>query len=335
MLLYLLFINKKTKHLYISCIIIIIINKKVQHLKLEVKKMEKTYIQNLNGLAMQIGRFDGATTTQLTTTEGETLEQWQGIRNANTGKVASIASGNYKIILHNDVAQAVVEGLGAKGIEVKGLVVNDNNRMKLDLVFTNQGVPIKDNATGVQMGIRVLNSYDKTTSFRMEMFGYRMICQNGMALGSVMNDVKQTIFHMGKEKPLQVIRILVDNFIEEVIQSSSKLQQYINRAMEDDIYYQDVAKLLLKYVSIKKHRETILSMLKISEIEVTENGKTNFTYILENGASERIDRWDLYNALTYYATHNEHSMHIENYIQGTAQKVLKNNFKELVVLTTN
>jgi hypothetical protein len=297
--------------------------------------MEKTYIQNLNGLAMQIGRFDGATTTQLTTTEGETLEQWQGIRNANTGKVASIASGNYKIILHNDVAQAVVEGLGAKGIEVKGLVVNDNNRMKLDLVFTNQGVPIKDNATGVQMGIRVLNSYDKTTSFRMEMFGYRMICQNGMALGSVMNDVKQTIFHMGKEKPLQVIRILVDNFIEEVIQSSSKLQQYINRAMEDDIYYQDVAKLLLKYVSIKKHRETILSMLKISEIEVTENGKTNFTYILENGASERIDRWDLYNALTYYATHNEHSMHIENYIQGTAQKVLKNNFKELVVLTTN
>ena len=45
---------------------------------------------------------------------------------------------------------------------------------------------------------------------------------------------------------------------------------------------------------------------------------------------ERPTRWDLYNAVTHYATHGERlKPHVEAWLQNKAQKIMKTSFNEL------
>lgn len=245
-------------------------------------------IENLDGLSNQVGNFDQAVETKLFFgSEGnpQSMDRWKGVFNMGTGQVAQVVSKGYQIIQHNDVVQSVVESLGNLNIQVDGLVRNQRDRVKLDLVFQNQGVPIKDDATGCKLGIRAVNSYDKSSSFRLEMFAYRMICSNGMALGNMMG-VREVTFHVGEKKPLEKIKEITERFVKEVINSSEKLQEYVSFAMEDSIEWDLTKKLITKLMGgTQCHIKAIEERLE----EVKDN----------------LTRWDVYNAMTEYLTHDQ------------------------------
>ena len=53
-----------------------------------------------------------------------------------------------------------------------------------------------------------------------------------------------------------------------------------------------------------------------------------------NGDTKPFTRWELYNAITDVASHNEKiTANTENWLQEVAQTVLKNDVKQLVELT--
>jgi len=54
--------------------------------------------------------------------------------------------------------------------------------------------------------------------------------------------------------------------------------------------------------------------------------------VLEKDGKKMVNRWDMYNALTNYASHNKLSFGTENFIQEIAQKTLKNSFDSLKVV---
>jgi hypothetical protein len=157
------------------------------------------------------------------------------------------------------------------------------------------------------------------------MFAYRAICQNGMALGSVMNNVKEVAFHVGEVKTMETLCAITDKFIDSVINSCSALQEYVNKAMSVPMLWENVGKILEKYVPSKKHRENILKNLGIDVVEVTnkETKVSTFSYFATEKTAELCkNKWDLYNAVTNYATHSDVAKWSETMLDNAAQKIL-------------
>jgi hypothetical protein len=262
-------------------------------------------------------------------------QDFQGVYNLSQNKLAQIASKKYQIIQHCDVAHAVYDELESMNLNVSGRMDNLGNKLRMDLVFKTDSAPVKDDASGIQIGFRVLNSYDKTASFRLEMFGFRMICQNGMSLGSVMNGIKEITYHIGKEKNIQIIREVTHQFINNVISSSSVLQEYVNNSIKDSIAYQDVLTVMNRYLKISKHRNEIAELLGFSVIEIYDKvtKKHTFQYMPDRITEKNLSRWELYNAITSYASHNDLNYQVETNLQEAAQKVLKNSYEKLLVVS--
>jgi hypothetical protein len=247
--------------------------------------MTKTYVKTTAEFE-QVGPFDQAAKADLFYGNAENpvaLKGYHGIYNMGTGSMAQVASDKYQIIQHNHVMKAVAQILSELNIEVAGLVSDTGNKVRADLTFMNQGVPIKDDAKGIQLGIRVLNSYDKTSSFRLELFGYRFVCQNGMAFGKTLG-VRQVTFHTGEKKPYGLIKKITREFLKTAISSSTRLQQYVNNCIKDSIEWELMDKLIPQLIRSKKHQKAIRERLE--EIK-------------------NPTRWDFYNAITNYLTHDE------------------------------
>ena len=289
----------------------------------------KQAINGLNDMAMMVGALPAANETPIAYNHDNLWKQTEKFKAITVnGKMIQAVNPKYQIVQHNDVAQGVVESLGRKGIEVAGLARVDDKRARFDVYFTNGGTPVTDDADGIKLGIRVVNSYDKSTSFRLELFGYRTICQNGMVLGRALNGIREITMHMGNEKPLDVVKRITEGFIIQAINSSALLQQYVDSAMADSIDSEDsiaVLKLLLKR---KKHRAVICEKLGIEMIEEydKELKQKKFYYV----PGKPFTRWDLYNALTEYATHDNLARGVEDQMQNIAQKVLSQKVEQLI-----
>lgn len=232
----------------------------------------------------------------------QALKGWKGVFNVDTGKIASVVTDGYQIIQHNDTVTAVKNVLGRLNLDVKGLAKDYRDRYVADLVFQNAGVEVKDDATGIQIGIRVVNSYNKQTSFRLEMFGFRRVCQNGMTFGAQSFGVVENTIHYGsKEKGLAEIERLTNSFVKRVIGSSEIMQNYVNQMIGDSLEYEQAVKIVQGLIRAKKHQDWIINSL--------EGCKS---------------RWDLYNAITDYATHGEQlTPSVETYLENRSRKIME------------
>jgi len=265
---------------------------------------ERIEIKELNDLACQIGRFDTAAPAPLfygNAVSPLPLTGWKGVYNMATGKMAAVVSEGYQEIQHNDVCSAVVQTLGRLNLDVQGRVNDYHDKVVMDLVFQKDGLAITDDAQGIMLGLRVINSYNKSSSFRLEMFGFRKICQNGMTFGAKSFGVVETTIHYGsKEKNLEAISRITETFISKVINSSEIMQKYVNEMIGDSLEY-DMAKRILAQMVGKKHYEGILSNLATCKT-----------------------RWELYNALTAYATHNAQlTPCVKEHMEKLSRKVME------------
>lgn len=245
----------------------------------------------------------------------EDIKDYKGIYNQSQGRLANVVSKNYQIIQHQDVVDSLRETLQRLNLNIKGKINFYKDTMDIRVVFKDRNdLIIRDDTNeGIMLGIRVLNSYDKQTSFRLEMFGVRLYCDNGMILGKAINDIRSVTVHLGEEKTKDIIARTTEKFVAEMINSSEKLQKYVSESMADSIEWDLMLKLLEKLVITEKHRKALIEQLG------------------ENYQSRNISRWDLYNAFTTYTTHNEQlSPYVENNLQAIAQDVLTIQYKELI-----
>lgn len=276
-------------------------------------------MENLNGMATQIGTFDKAVEAPLfygSAEQKEPVENYKGIYNLGTGKIASVVSKGYQIIQHNDVVNGLVNVLGSLNLDVHGTIRDNRDKLIIDLAFKDQSL-IEDDSKGIQLGIRAINSYNKTSSFRLEMYAYRLVCQNGMSFGNVM-ETREITMHVGKAKTQDMVEKTVAIFVKNVINSSEKLQNLVNKMMVDSIEWNTAVKIFEGLIVQKKHREAILDRLD---------------------RTKPLTRWDIYNAMTNYITHDDQlTPNVQTYLETKSQKVLKTDVKHLekeLVVTDN
>lgn len=103
---------------------------------------------------------------------------------------------------------------------------------------------------------------------------------------------------------------IVDKLIHDIIAKDDVLAAVVSDCIKDSVEWKTM-KLLLKHLfSRKSHIQRILQRLPRDK--------------------DKISRWDLYNAVTSYATHDERlKPHVDTMLQNKANLILKKSYDEL------
>ena len=260
-------------------------------------------IKNVQSLLLEAKKLDEAIEVPVGVMVGKSYKKssdYKGIWNNTQQSLSSIVTDKYQIIQHRDVYSAVANKLMDLNIPISGRLDNGNDYVKADLIFGDNQYNIKDDAKGIKLGIRVINSYNKKTSFRLEMYGYRIICQNGMSFGDKMG-VRELTFHTGSEKTYDMIAETTAKFVTDVINSNKKLQDYVSKMMADSTDYQTALSIIEKLITRKKHYDEMKKLLEKKSAPT---------------------RWDIYNAVTDYVSHRDISGAVQRRLEKRSQTLL-------------
>lgn len=223
----------------------------------------------------------------------------KGVLNLKTGTLAAVVGKDYSVLQHGDalgVAMNVIQSLGTNALYA---VENDGNVARLEVLFPELVVK-DDTKEGVNLGVRLLNSYDKSTSFRGEFFGFRQWCANGMYSKKMMGEINISSRHVGDN--FQNLEQMVMTFVKKVIDSPAVVESEIQKAISAKIAFEDNEQLydtIFSLTNNMKQAEKIIEQIPL---------KTN--------------RWTIFNAFTRYATHEDVTHKTRDELAMKAEKVM-------------
>ena len=199
--------------------------------------------------------------------------------NINEGKMASVVSKGYNVLLHEDLIKTVANTLTNLGLSIKGTVINKNNRVHANILIDKE---VEMAGEKFMLGFRITNSYDKKTGIKGEFYGVRLACNNGMLLTNFGEVVLSESHNTTKD-----VDQLVVNLVKNSVKVSSQLKTVIEEAMATSMEWA-MANIVL---------ENLLKKKKYVELLQDHLAK-------EYAGQEHLTKWDVYNAITSIITHD-------------------------------
>lgn len=270
--------------------------------------MTKLTLAELKNQALSFDRAEMRDVHVIRDAENYKSSHHMGVWNVDKAELATIASKNYCVIQHKYAVETVVEALSSLGIKAEATLKTSRHGIHVDLDFPEMEMELHEVGESFTSGISLVNDYAKTGGLQLEPRVTRLVCSNGMRLTEVIP--KQRVRY---SEELQVtLEGTIDRLVKQIISSDKRLSDMVSASMMDSV--EDIAmKLLLKHLFKSKiHRKNILSRL---------------------GNKKEFSRWDLYNAVTNYATHGERlHPNVESFLQSKASEILSKSFTDLVNL---
>jgi len=240
----------------------------------------------------------------------ETPKVW-GLKNLNTGTVHFGAAKNYAPLNHEDALDPVLTAVDHLGLNT--LINIDNHHDVVEAFILFPDLMVNDKQEGIQMGVRFKNVYNDKKSFKGTAFGWRISCANGLLLTQTYGDLVISAWHT--EKQVLSIPHKVETFIEGILQRTHLFEAKIEEAVSAKVTFLD-------YAEIANTLAPVTASQKIADAaaqEIKDPEKTN--------------KWELYNAITAYASHEDVS-HItrERLINDAEKKILYGNLVPIPVV---
>ena len=223
-------------------------------------------------------------------------DEFQTVYNISKERPVNIVkTSRGQVINHSDALQPLVHALEQQeGAEVFGFVHDHGDQVMVEALFNN--IVVDDGADGIRMGIRVINDYSRL-SVKGETFGYRTVCDNGQALGRTIGSVLSC-----SHTSISRLETQMMSLIENSLNKAKMLTDTIEKAKVDKfVSEQDALKVLIGNVAGEA-----LSTKMLELIEITGD----------------FSRWNVYNAITNYATHTAVTESQKYNLQRQAQKIL-------------
>jgi len=255
------------------------------------------------------------------------VTSYKGVYNVSSGQFCCSVINDYNVVQHKEYFTTFAQALTRLGIKFNMNIQQFNHKAMADIEFTGRNIKFDKLDEEFTTGIRLINSYDKSTGLSVAPRYTRLACTNGMVV--TRNDEVFSITH--RSKLLKEMESYAEKKISDIINTSFELQRWISTSMKDNIEWKTCCGIIEKLVHEIKHREEILKRLGISIIQNVENKnkdekkKKIISYVWddERNVKEKLNRWDIYNAITSYCSHGEHlSPNIEIALQRKAQKLL-------------
>lgn len=271
-------------------------------------KNTRTYANNLSELKLAVMSFDTAKSVPIYVTSRKLRDKnFQGVWNIEKDKLSCIASKHYKIIQHKNLVENVADALQRLNLRTKAKIRNSGNRIIVDLNFVDSKINVKKGEEFFT-GLRIVNSYDKTTGVMILPQLVRLACSNGM------------VYNVGYVKSMNIkhnqnisesFYQITKKIINDMVNSNDKFKELVEKSLIDSVEWEILDKIMENLFKTEKHREQIQEILYKKKLD-------------------KISRWNLYNAVTEYVTHNGAlSVGIDIALQSKAQKILVKSFTEL------
>lgn len=232
----------------------------------------------------------------------------KAIFNLGQDKRAMYCSKGYHGVQHIDLVTGSESALLNLGITNYQKRINQQgHKMFVDLTFPELNIKLEKVGEEFATGIRLINSYDGSTGVMVLARVTRLACSNGM----VIKTFGQSSLIMKHNSNLVLeLQAHIEKAITRIINNYPNLQHMVSDCMEDSVEWACVEQVMKGLIGRKKHIDAIRALLPEKTTELT--------------------RWDLYNAITAYATHGEQLMpNIEAWLQSKAEKVLHTSFEAL------
>jgi len=251
------------------------------------------------------------------------VDNFVGTYNMNKGKMCASVIPQYNLIQHKEYFVGFAEALGRLNLDYSMTMTQTGNRAFADIDFKNKNIKFDKLNEEFTTGIRLINSYDKSTGLYVIPRYTRLACTNGM----IITRSEKTLSIKHHAKIARDIESFIEIKISEIINSRSDLQEWVSSSMKDSIEWLTACKIVEKLFSQLKHREEILKNLGISVISIedkkTKKKLVSYVWNNEEEKKDKLTRWDMYNAMTKYITHGEHiTPHIQNLFHRQAEKLL-------------
>lgn len=244
-------------------------------------------------------------------------DRYQAVWNLNSNSLGCIASKEYNIIQHKEVVNSLFDAIKGLNLKFESNMRQQGHRIFLDVTFPDTKILIqaKGLVKGEEFvsGIRLINSYDKTTGLLILPRLERVICANGM----IMSHFIQAYSIRHNQKLVQDFAQVIEKALAGMVNSCDTLKAVINDCIGDSTEWKCVELILENLIHYEKHRIGVMQTLKANE---------------KLKAQKTLTRWDIYNAITSYCSHGEQlKPSIESWLQNKAQILLKTKLEKLAV----
>ena len=163
-----------------------------------IKRLEKILInspstqsvlsQVLNPIEARDGLFVPGE-VELSLPNGDIVPDKKAIIDIETNEYVSTVGTGYKLITNREVFTQFANVLQASSLDTTGMVVKPvitKARSYITLRFPKHNVEVREGDI-TELQIVAQNSYDGSLRFSLEIGGFRLLCSNGMGIGSYTN----------------------------------------------------------------------------------------------------------------------------------------------------
>jgi len=299
-------------------------------------KMEKEKIKytTLSQIKEQTNKLDKARMCTLHIDDGGVMKEvkkFKGIYNISKGEFTAAVVPYYNLVQHKDYFDHFAVALDKLGIKCSMIFKQSGSRAFCDIDFVGRNIKYTNLNEEFTTGIRLVNSYNKSTGLHIMPRFTRLACTNGM----ILTRSEQTISIKHHSKIVKEIQIFVEKKLNEIINKNEDLKIWVSTSMKDSAEWLVCSKILEKLFIHLNHREEVLKRLNISVIKLTDKKtkKKSIGYVYDGKEKKKkFTRWELYNAVTSYITHGEQiTPHIESVLHKYAEKLLVTPLKKMPI----
>ena len=230
------------------------------------------------------------------------------VMNIDRNVMACIARKSYTVIQHRHAVESVVDALTSLNIRCEATLKASKHAIQLDVDFPDKFVELTKVNEKFTCGMRLSNDYSQQFGLLIAPRIKRLACSNGMI---VVDIVKPKHIKWNEQLTVE-LQGLIDELIKDLINSDQKLQDVVSICMQDSVEW-NTAKLLLQFMfKKKKHIKEIFARLP-SQKDIS-----------------KVTRWEMYNAVTDYATHGKRLRpEVDAWLHNKANQIIKNDFNKL------
>jgi len=186
------------------------------------------------------------------------------------GKVISCMTNDYKLITNKSLMDTTLPIINKNGGVLQEAVVSGDKGAKTFWKFGFADTPVVtwNDENESYPTVEIWNSYDGSTEIKIMSGTFRLICSNGMTIGTVVSNQKNK--HLNGNNNLDILDTLISNAIEDAVQFGnvaeelSKIKVRPNDIVKlaNDIFNQNSIETYTQKVMLNKP-ETYWDLLNI------------------------------------------------------------------------
>jgi len=211
------------------------------------------------------------------------VKDFKAIVNPNTEEIIAVVGSGYQLVQNADIFPQYDEAIELSDLNTTGMTrkvstSHGGGRTKVEYKFPEHRVSIRE-GDEIDLTLTVLNSYDTSWKFNSILGAFRLLCDNGMTIGTAFQQYahKHTL-NLDTDRAIKELTLSLDNFEA----NAENWKQYPHVSVSDF----DVDRV---FNSLSKGSKSLRVVLD----------ESHEGYVRRLGDN----LWALFNTLTHWSTH--------------------------------